>query len=148
LTREQMAVLLVRALDLPLENYKGTFADVTAKHWAHKEIEAAAKAGLINGVGGSKFNPKANISRQDTAVMMIRTIEHENADLLKGVDGTNNFKDAAKTADYAKKAVAQAAELGLINGRSGNMFEPTAEIKRAETAVVLYRGLDKLDLLK
>ena len=148
LTREQMAVLLVRALDLPLENHKGTFADVTAKHWAHKEIEAAAKAGLINGVGGSKFNPKANISRQDTAVMMIRTIEFEDADLLKGVNGTNNFKDASKTADYAKKAVAQAAELGLINGRSGNMFEPTAEIKRAETAVVLYRGLDKLDLLK
>lgn len=148
LTREQMAVLIVRALDLPLENYKGTFSDVTTKNWAHKEIEAAAKAGIINGTGKGKFDPKANISRQDTAVMMIRTVEFEDESLLDVVKGKDDFKDSSEIADYAKEYVAQAVELELIKGRPGNKFDPKAEITRAETATVLHRGLDKLDLLK
>ena len=45
------------------------------------------------------------------------------------------------------ETVKQAEALGVFTGREGNLFDPQARITRGETAVVLYRSLDKLELL-
>ncbi|MDF9407122.1 MAG: Endoglucanase precursor [Pelotomaculum sp. PtaB.Bin013] len=49
-TRAQLAKVLVLAKSIPLaEQTTPTFSDVTAEHWAFREIEAAAKSGLFQG---------------------------------------------------------------------------------------------------
>lgn len=148
LTRAEFAALLVRTLDLPLKDYEGTFKDADpSKTWAAKEIEAAARAGIVRGVNKDTFNPKAPISRQDTAVMIMRAVEYQEASLLEGLDTTHEFEDDAAIKAYAIDSVKEAYALGLITGRDGNIFDPAAKITRAETAVVLYRALDKMELL-
>ncbi|MBT2571999.1 S8 family serine peptidase [Planococcus sp. ISL-110] len=148
LTRAEFAALLVRTLELPLTDYKGTFKDADpSKTWAAEEIEAAARAGIVRGVTNDTFNPKAPISRQDTAVMIIRAVEYQDAALLEGLDTTHEFEDDAAIKGYADESVKQAYALGLITGRDGNIFDPLAKVTRAETAVVLYRALDKMELL-
>ncbi|MFJ7933296.1 S-layer homology domain-containing protein [Sporosarcina sp. NPDC096371] len=50
-----------------------------------------------------------------------------------------------KISDYAKQLVNNAVVLGLFHGRSNGTFDPKKHTTRVETAVVLYRMLDKLD---
>lgn len=58
ITRAEFTVLLARALNLPLKTYEGKFEDVnTSKKWAFAGIEAAANAGIVNGMKDGKFNP-------------------------------------------------------------------------------------------
>ncbi|EIM05051.1 S8/S53 family peptidase [Planococcus antarcticus DSM 14505] len=148
-TRAEYATMLVRSLNLPLKAEEGMFKDVNKKTtWATKEIEAAARAGIVKGLPGDKFDPKASISRQDAAVMIIRAVEFKEAALLEGLDASHKFKDNSKISPYAAKYVSQAEALELITGRSGNLFDPKANITRGETAAVIYRALDKMDLLK
>lgn len=75
--------------------------------------------------------------------MMIRSPQATNPDVLKGLTGAKAFKDERINA-YAKKAVAQAAELGLIYERSNGAFDPKKQTTRAETAVMLYRLMNKM----
>ncbi|ANU27523.1 S8 family serine peptidase [Planococcus versutus] len=148
-TRAEYATMLVRSLKLPLTAEEGMFEDVNKKTtWATKEIEAAARAGIVQGLPGGTFDPKASISRQDAAVMIIRAVKYQEASLLEGLDASHKFKDSSKISPYAAKDVAQAEALELITGRSGNVFDPKAKITRGETAAVIYRALDKMDLLK
>ena len=148
LTRAEFAALLVRTLELPLTDYEGTFTDADPSNtWASKEIEAAARAGIVLGLPNNRFDPKAPISRQDTAVMIIRAVEYQEASLLEGLDTTHKFADNAKIKAYASESVQQAYALGLITGRDNNIFDPLAKITRAETAAVPYRALEKMELL-
>ncbi|EPD50281.1 hypothetical protein HMPREF1210_02852 [Paenisporosarcina sp. HGH0030] len=146
LTRAEFAVLLVRALQVPLEDYKGTFKDVPAsKKWAAQQIEAAHRMGIVNGKDDGSFDPDADITREQMAAMMMRAIDYSNPELTTNLPQKDKFKDDSKISMYAKEAVSNASKLGLINGRSNGAFDPKKQTTRAETAVVLYRMLDKLE---
>ncbi|WP_075618624.1 S-layer homology domain-containing protein [Paenisporosarcina indica] len=146
LTRAEFAVLLVRALQVPLEEYKGTFKDVpSSKKWAAQQIEAAHRTGIVNGKGDGSFDPDSYITREQMAAMMMRAVDYSNPELTKNLPQKDKFKDDSKISNYAKEAVSSASKLGLINGRSNGVFDPKMQTTRAETAVVLYRMLDKLN---
>jgi hypothetical protein len=145
LTRAEFAVLLVRAMQIRTEEYKGIFKDVPMeKAWAAQSIEAAYRAGIVYGAKDGSFHPDANITREQMAAMMIRAIEYKNEKLLQSLPLNKKFNDMKQINDYAKKAVLQAAELGIIFGRSNGNFEPKKQTTRAETAVMLYRMLNVL----
>lgn len=145
ITRAQFALLLSRALDLPKQQYEGTFADVTEKmDGSVLEIEAANRAGIVTGNNG-KFQPNDLITRQQMAAMIIRTIEHKDASILEGVNSKVLFADAENVADYAKEYVGLAAELGIIGGKEvngKNVFAPKENATRAHAAKMLYNLLE------
>lgn len=144
-TRAEFAVLIARALNLPMSDYQGTFKDVTLKNdWAYAGIEAAYNAGIVNGRTTTQFAPNENITRQEMAVMVMRAVEYQDAALLDGVDGSHKFKDDKKIASWARESVQLAYELEIINGRPGNEFDPTANATRAESAKILYTSLEAL----
>lgn len=148
LTRAEFAVLLARALELPLREYEGKFKDVGAsKAWAYPGIEAAARAGIVAGKKDGSYAPDAPITREEMAVMAIRAVEFQNPSLLKNLGKPHQFSDANRIGGYAKDAVAKAYALGIITGRTGNKFDPKARTTRAETAVILHRALGKMQLL-
>lgn len=70
--RQDFAIILAKALNLDTQSVPptATFSDVPEPHYAFAYIEAAVKAGLINGVGDGKFGTGANLSRQDMAVLL------------------------------------------------------------------------------
>ncbi|WP_203363333.1 S-layer homology domain-containing protein [Bacillus sp. REN10] len=146
LTRAEFAVLLVRAMQVPVKEYEGIFTDVPeSKTWAAAQIEAANRAGIVLGKEDGAFDPDANITREQMAVMITRAIEYQQADLLDSLKLNQSFKDDKRIGDYAKVSVKQAVELGIINGYKNGKFEPKRETTRAETAVMLYRMLNRLN---
>ena len=146
ITRAQFAVLIARALNLPENEYKGTFTDVPVNmDWAYAEIEAAQKAGVVNGVSKTKFSPNVLITREEMATIIIRAVKYQNEDLLNNLDTNIVFVDTSSISSYAQETVIQATALGIVNGRTGKKFDPKANATRAESAVMLYRALDKLN---
>ncbi|MFE8698111.1 S-layer homology domain-containing protein [Cytobacillus sp. FJAT-53684] len=148
ITRAQFAVLIARALQLPQKAYQGNFKDVPASlEWSVKEIEAANAAGIVEGSNG-KFNPNDQITREQMATIIVRAIEYENKELLKGLNGKKTFADASTIASYAKEAVGIAAELEIVNGitkNSKSVFAPKENATRAEASKMLYKLLETLD---
>ncbi|MFL0364049.1 S-layer homology domain-containing protein [Pseudobacillus sp. 179-B 2D1 NHS] len=146
LTRAEFSVLLVRAMQVPMKEYEGIFKDVPeSKTWAAAQIEAANRAGIVFGKEGGVFDADANITREQMAAMIIRAIEYQQLQLLDSLKLNQSFKDDNRINNYARVPVKQAVELGLINGYKNGKFEPKKDTTRAETAVVLYRMLNKLN---
>ncbi len=88
ITREEMAVMLVRALGFGsvAENLKTealAFTDVTDNRGY---IMAAADFGIINGKSSTNFAPKEKALREEAAAMMVRMYEryHAQTDWLHG----------------------------------------------------------------
>ncbi|MHC8514333.1 S8 family serine peptidase [Sporosarcina sp. ITBMC105] len=148
ISRAEFAVLLARALELELKDYEGTFGDVNAsKKWAFAGVEAAARAGIINGTADGKFNPDAPIKREEIAAMVIRAIEYKDKEVLKGLDTPANFKDHGSIGSFAIDSVYKANALGVVKGSETGSFNPKNNATRAEAAVMLYRALNKLKLI-
>jgi hypothetical protein len=70
MTREMMAVFLVRALDLPASSTDAFTDDNASKYQA--EIQALAKSGITKGCGTKLFCPKDSVTREQMASFLTR----------------------------------------------------------------------------
>jgi len=78
ITREQMAIMVTNAyeyIDNKLEASSDRFADDSSiSDWASEYVYKARAAGLIEGVGQNRFNPKGDANRADAAVIILKLI--------------------------------------------------------------------------
>lgn len=135
ITRAEFAVFLANALGL-----SGTgntiFADAALiPSWAANDIGAAASAGIITGYNDNTFRPDREITRAEMAVMIARTAELAASSLAP------TFADAASIPSWATGAVTAVAENGIVDGQSGNLFNPLANATRAEAAKMIINLL-------
>lgn len=115
------------------------FLDVDSSHWAYDAIEYVGSYGLMQGMGGSNFNPAGKTTRAQLVAILYR-LEGQPA-----ISGTNTFSDV--TAPWAKAPVEWAASRGIVNGKGGGRFDPNGSISRQEFAAILaryarYKGLE------
>lgn len=74
ITREQIAVMIARALKLPLAG-ESSFADNAAiSAWARGAVKSVADAGIVGGVGGNRFAPADKATRAQAARMLSRLL--------------------------------------------------------------------------
>lgn len=52
---------------------------------------------------------------------------------------TETFADQSDISSYALPATAWAREIGIVSGKNGNLFDPSGQASRAETAAILHR---------
>jgi hypothetical protein len=145
-TRAEFAAMAARLLGLPATVYSGGFADVAPGDWYANIIAASVREGILEG-SAEGIRPLDRITRQEMAVMVMRVygkIANSPSNSQAGA-GTVSFADNGEIASWATKAVAQAQQIGLINGQPGNRFTPLDTATRAEAAAVLYRLLDKAE---
>jgi hypothetical protein len=71
ITREEMAAMLIRAFTaagVPVPEAVLTFADADeVDEWATGYVASLAEMGIVEGRGGNRFVPKANLTRAETA---------------------------------------------------------------------------------
>ncbi len=73
ITREQIAVILDRAFDLPPEDNKGAFFDdPIISIWAYDAVYDVLAAGYMQGDTTGNFNPQANATRAEVATIIYR----------------------------------------------------------------------------
>ncbi|CAM4008247.1 S-layer homology domain-containing protein [Alkalicoccus chagannorensis] len=79
LTREQMASVLVRAMELEAaSDASGDFDDIDdANHTHEDDIRTLAAAGITEGRPGNQFAPKDNVTRTEFAIFLFRALQAE-----------------------------------------------------------------------
>ncbi|HJF33523.1 MAG TPA: S-layer homology domain-containing protein [Sporosarcina psychrophila] len=72
-SRAQMAAILRRAFDLPLDK-QATFVDVTPAHWAYQDINGIAKQRIAGGSDG-KYMPANPVTRAQFSAFLVRALD-------------------------------------------------------------------------
>ena len=130
------------ACSLDAAETENTFTDVPEDAWYKPYVLKAKNAGIVNGVSETEFGIGTNITRQDMAVMIARTIEKLNIET--NVIETDEFADEKYVSDYAKTSVEFMKSIGFIEGYN-NEFRPLDNLTRAESATIIakiIRGFD------
>ncbi|MDP4152386.1 MAG: lamin tail domain-containing protein [Bacillota bacterium] len=118
-----------------------SFADVPSDSYYYEAITQAKALGIATGYDGNKFDPNAEITREDMFVLYARALEK-----LGTIDKTKvsgSFADKDKIASYAVEAIDLLNGNGIISG-SDNSIDPTGAATRAQVAQMLYNYFNSL----
>ncbi len=140
MTRAEFVAVLARVMNWELTSYSDAFHDVSERDWFADYVGTAARLGVVKGAFG-KFNPHAEVSREEMVVMLMRAHKLQHA---VTVQPKGAFTDDSSISGWAKQGVYEAKELGFVNGVGGNRFEPNGVTKRADMAVLFYNYLKSL----
>lgn len=144
MTRAEFATIVVRALGLePKAN--NAFSDVAASAWYAGFIGTASEQGIINGVGGGKFDPNAGITRQEAATMVARAAKlvgiNTEMDEAAAAEALAQFSDGAAVESWAQQGLAVCYREGILT--NDGAIQPTVAAKRCEIAQMVYNLLEK-----
>ena len=137
ITRAEFVQLLANIAGADLDQYTDTsFADVKSGDWYCKAAAWAYEKGII-GDTETILRPKEAITRQDMALMLSLYAHKIENYALPVIKEPVKFADNSNIADYAKTAVLEMQQAGIISGRDNNLFDPKAAVSRAETAKMI-----------
>lgn len=102
-----------------------------ANHWAEDAINYISGKGLMNGTGGSKFEPDSSLTRAMFVTILYRLEKEPKAQTAQFVDVENG--------SWYENAVAWANSNGIVKGISDTEFAPNDNITREQIAVIVYR---------
>lgn len=164
LTRAQLCVMLSRVLNVTW-NGPSRFDDVAQDAWYAGAVNAMAELGLVNGMGGGRFEPNSPLTQEQFLTIMGRTARYLNF----AVDNFGAVFDEEDVSlplskwtalepysDWARTGVAVLAwgREYALGERSGDMLfapldemNPSAPILREEAAAGMYEVLWGLGIL-
>jgi hypothetical protein len=135
MTRAMFAAVLANIEGVDLSAYTiSRFTDVPIDAWYFKAVEWAADMGIVSGVGDNRFNPDAEITREQMAVMLANYVCYKRYILPQGQAAA--FNDEADISSWALNSVRIIQAAGIIGGRPGNIFDPQGTATRAEVATI------------
>lgn len=115
------------------------FSDVDSSHRYYAQIMSAKAIGLISGVGNSKFNPDAAMTRQDYAVLLSRLFDFliENKLVTKDRVPVSQTKpgDTGDISSYAYSAVIKFAGTPLLPLKDGKS-DPKGTVTTSEISAL------------
>ncbi|WP_159456352.1 flavodoxin [Intestinibacillus massiliensis] len=138
MTRSMLAAVLYRMAGSPPVAANVSFADAVRDAWYRDAVSWASGAGVLSGYGNGVFGVEDPVTREQIAAVLWRC-----AGTPAAGTAAVGFDDAALLSDWAQPAVGWAKASGILNGKSGNRFDPQAELTRGEAAVLLYRYLNR-----
>lgn len=161
LTRAQLCVMLARVLNVTSAG-TSPFSDVAPDAWYAGGVNAMAELGLVNGVGGDRFNPEGALTQEEFLTIMGRTARFLNFSLDEYGGALENTRLPAAVqvklssySDWAWNSVLL-LDAGLetaLNGRGTLLYapfesiDPSAPVLREEAAAGMYRLLAGLEIL-
>lgn len=146
-TRAEFAQILYNKSGAPQVTNSAIFTDVSDNAWYAKAVNWAAENNISKGFNG-KFNPNANISREDMAVMLKNYLENVEKKEITKTAVKQEFLDKGKISPYAGEAIEIMQTGGIINGyKSANgqySFKPSGYATRAEASSMMASLFQKL----
>lgn len=103
--------------------------------WARTDVELAVSRLIIEGDTATSFGGDRALTREEVASLIVKALG-----ILPNPSAAGTaFKDVEAGSEYAA-AIAAAKEAGLVYGKGGGVFDPTAPVAREEFAVILARA--------
>lgn len=146
MTRAMLATVIGRLYERsygPLQTAAThTFTDCSDNNWYCSYIDWSSEKGIILGVGGGKFEPNRQVTRQEMAAMLYRFAKFMKLSTEIGAGAKLNYSDADDIAPWAREASLYFQETGIITGRDQDSFVPEGTATRAEVATILKRFIE------
>jgi hypothetical protein len=130
-TREQMAIFLVRAFDHPSTS-TDYFTDDEGRS-GEGAINALRAAGITSGCSATHFCPTARVTREQMAIFLDKELDLPSATIDYFDD------DDGRSGEGSINALAKA---GLTGGCGTRKYCPTASVTREQMAAFLRRALE------
>lgn len=128
-----LATAAIFALTIPVVAYP----DVSANHWAAKEIQILTEEGVIVGYPDGTFKPDENVTRAEFASMAIKALGQEHTTVAQPV----HFTDI-EPSFWAYDVIQKALYFDLIScPPQGEPFRPEDNVSRAESISVAVNAL-------
>ena len=108
------------------------FSDVPAGQWFYPGVSYVYHYGMMNGVGGNKFDP-SGITNRAMLVTILWRLEGSPTPTTQ-----KSFADVPANTWYTS-AVRWAAANGIVEGYGNGYFGPEHKLTREEIATILYR---------
>ena len=135
-TRAQFVTMIAGLAGADVSGYaSGPFDDVQTGSWYAPYVNWAAASGIVSGTSATTFEPAAEISRQDMAVMLYNYAQQAGVQLKQTT--VTPFTDEGSIAAYALPAVQALHSAGVISGMPDGSFQPQATTTREQACVVL-----------
>jgi spore germination protein YaaH len=138
ISRSEFLTFLVRLQGQGLDSAANPemFTDVKVSDWYYQYINTGLKNKIIfkNEYTDGLFNPNKPITREEMAVMIVRAMNY-NTMAVAVNNQISQFKDVRQKTGYIEIA----KDLGIINGRSKEVFDPAAKATKQEAAAMLIR---------
>lgn len=138
--RCMMTTVLHRLAGEPAVGYSALFQDIPDGQWYTAGTIWAGRLGVVTGVGGGRFDPFSNVTRQEIAVILHRYAAGMGLNVSGRAD-LSRFPDAGSVASWGGDAIAWAVDAGIISGSNGSLL-PDGDATRAEVAAMLRRFTD------
>ncbi len=138
ITREEFAELSVRLYEVYTGNKADPSPDNTFSDSKNPEVLKGYKLGIINGVGGGKFDPKALTNREQIAAMLNRAVKVISPDADLSTTGAPKFNDEKNIASYFLENVKFMSKNGFIKGTNGS-FDPKGTCTREMAVLIAVR---------
>ena len=141
MTRGMLVTVLWRLDGETAPKTATTFTDVDVNAYYADAVTWAAESGVVNGIGGNKFDPEGNVTREQIAAILFRYAAFKGVDTAARADLTA-FPDAEKTSAYARDALSWAVAAELVKGtKEGSTIylDPQGSATRAQVAAILSR---------
>ena len=134
MTREELIKMLDNAFGYSNDAAECDFADADKDAWYYAAVSGAVNKGIINGYDDNTFGIGEYITRQDTAVILLRVAGIDSFTKNEAVE----FTDNEDVSDYAKEAVELLSSSGIISGMGNGIFAPKGNLTRAQAAKLFY----------
>ena len=140
--RGDFCVMLSRAFQFDVGSTVQGFSDVPGSAYYAQAVNQMYALGVVNGVGGGRFDPSAPVSRQDASLMVQRALAQAGISAPDGnAAALAAYGDRSQVAAYAQGAVGGLAQLGIYPVTSSGELSPRANLTRADMALLLQRAM-------
>ena len=139
MSRAMLVTVLWRLAGAPAPKGVNTFDDVPGGTWYTDAVTWAAENGVVSGVGGGRFDPNGDVTREQTAVILFNYAHNCGYDVSARAD-LSVFPDAGSVSGWAQAALAWANAAGIINGTvygGQTILDPQGSASRAQVAKIL-----------
>lgn len=137
ITRGEFITVLARFAGAKESNAKTSFTDIDKNMYYAPFVAWAKENNITAGTGNGKFSPEKPISRAEMTTMLYRFLKSIKID-LKSLDKNIDFKDKDKIPSWAKEAIKEIVDLGILNGNDDKTFNPMGKFKRCQMAQIIY----------
>ena len=139
ITRAEFCKLIGETFGFNEVDESAVFTDVSNDDWFYALVMATAKAGIVTGYPEGDFRPVAEISREEAAVILIRSLKAAEVEIPQG---EMTFADADEIGDWSVASIASLVQMGMVNGKGDNKFAPKDNLTRAEAAKIIYSAYE------
>lgn len=148
ITRSQFAALVVKMMETVLHKQivyapNSPFTDTSDK-WVLK----ANAAGIVNGTSATTFSPYANITREQLATMLYRTIQYiqdkGRARVITKIGNLSQYTDSNQVHNWAKESMSALCGNGIMQGISTTVLNPSGTATIEQAVILAYRVFDMI----